>query len=112
MMFVAWTASGGAQQQPAQPAPQQFQPSAEWAKLPKMILERQFAGPLQDTVPMPSAVGHTSCAANTSTFHGEYAFGGGLADRLDTNVPMAITAGYAYGGGNTHGARVGLAGEF
>lgn len=39
-----------AQQQPAQAPPRQFQQSAEWAKLPKMILERQFAGPLQDTV--------------------------------------------------------------
>jgi hypothetical protein len=34
----------------AQVPQQQFQQSAEWAKLPKMILERQFAGPLQDTV--------------------------------------------------------------
>jgi len=43
-----------AQQQPApvpqQPAPQQFQQSPEWANLPKMVLERQFSGPLQDTV--------------------------------------------------------------
>jgi hypothetical protein len=39
-----------AQQQPAQPAPQQFQESPEWGKLPKMLLERQFSGPLQDTV--------------------------------------------------------------
>jgi hypothetical protein len=43
-----------AQQQPATPvpapAPQQFQQSAEWSKLPRMQLERQFAGPLQDTV--------------------------------------------------------------
>jgi hypothetical protein len=38
------------QQQPAQPAPQSFQPSDQWTKLPKMVLERQFAGPLQDTV--------------------------------------------------------------
>ncbi len=37
-------------QQAPQPAPQQFQQSGEWAKLPKMVLERQFAGPLQDTV--------------------------------------------------------------
>ena len=37
-----------AAQQPAQP--QQFQASQEWAKLPKMVLERQYAGPLQDTV--------------------------------------------------------------
>src|SRR4051812_5680719 len=28
----------------------QFQQSAEWSKLPRMQLERQFAGPLQDTV--------------------------------------------------------------
>ena len=46
----AWPCAALAQQQPAQPAPQQFQPSAEWGKLPKMELERQFAGPLQDTV--------------------------------------------------------------
>ena len=39
-----------AQQAPAAPPQQQFQQSAEWGKLPKMILERQFAGPLQDTV--------------------------------------------------------------
>ncbi len=43
---VAWSAAAIAQQ----PAPQQFQQSDEWGKLPKMILERQFAGPLQDTV--------------------------------------------------------------
>jgi hypothetical protein len=30
--------------------PQQPQPSSEWAKLPRMQLERQFAGPLQDTI--------------------------------------------------------------
>jgi hypothetical protein len=51
---------GNAQQPPAPsqlPAPQpapvqqpQYQQSAEWAKLPKMQLERQFSGPLQDTV--------------------------------------------------------------
>ncbi|MBR1091670.1 hypothetical protein JQ621_29795 [Bradyrhizobium manausense] len=33
--------------QPAQPAPQ---PSGQWANLPRMQLERQFAGPLQDTL--------------------------------------------------------------
>jgi hypothetical protein len=52
-LVVAWSGSAGAQQQPQQPvqsAPPQFQPSSEWAQLPKMILERQFAGPLQDTV--------------------------------------------------------------
>jgi autotransporter adhesin len=61
---------------------------------------------------MPSAAGRTSWSMNTSTFRGEFAFGGGLAHRFDTNVPMAVTAGYAFGGGNNHGARVGLAGEF
>jgi len=61
---------------------------------------------------MPSAAGRTSWATNTSMFHGEYAFGGSLARRLDTDMPVAVTAGYAYGGGNNHGARVGLAGEF
>jgi hypothetical protein len=29
---------------------QQVQPSAEWSKLPRMQIERRFAGPLQDTV--------------------------------------------------------------
>jgi hypothetical protein len=40
------------QPQPSPPAaaPQQFQQSQEWSKLPKMVLERQFSGPLQDTV--------------------------------------------------------------
>ena len=36
---------------PAPPAPaQQFQPSGDWEKLPKMTIERQFSGPLRDTV--------------------------------------------------------------
>lgn len=35
-------------QPPAQPPP--VQPSNEWEKLPRMQLERQFAGPLQDTI--------------------------------------------------------------
>ena len=55
--LVAWTAvmfagSVAFAQQPAPSAPsaQQFQPAGEWQKLPKMVLERQFAGPLQDTV--------------------------------------------------------------
>jgi hypothetical protein len=43
------------QQQPAPPAqpqagPRAFQQSQDWANMPKMVLERQFAGPLQDTV--------------------------------------------------------------
>jgi hypothetical protein len=39
-----------AAQQPAQPAPAAPQESPEWTKLPRMQLERQFAGPLQDTI--------------------------------------------------------------
>jgi len=35
---------------PPQPPPSQYPESGDWGKLPKMILERQFAGPLQDTV--------------------------------------------------------------
>jgi hypothetical protein len=36
----------------AQQAQQQAPPPqpSEWAKLPRMVLERQFAGPLQDTI--------------------------------------------------------------
>ena len=53
-LFALWPQIASAQQQPATavpaPAPQQFQQSAEWSKLPRMQLERQFAGPLQDTV--------------------------------------------------------------
>ena len=38
-------------QQPPQPRPPQPpQESGDWAKLPRMFLERQFAGPLQDTI--------------------------------------------------------------
>jgi hypothetical protein len=35
--------------QQRQPAPAQ-QPSSEWSRMPRMELERQFAGPLQDTI--------------------------------------------------------------
>jgi autotransporter adhesin len=64
------------------------------------------------TAPMPSAVGRTSWAANAATFLGEGAFGMSLAHRLNVPVSMALTAGYSYGGGNAHGARIGLQGEF
>ncbi|WP_276199760.1 hypothetical protein [Chelatococcus sp. XZ-Ab1] len=64
------------------------------------------------TAPMPSAPGRASWAMNLATFKGEYAFGGSLAYRFDAPVPIALTAGYAYGGGKSHAARVGLQGEF
>jgi hypothetical protein len=38
------------QAQPQPQPPPQPQQSGEWAKLPRMQLERQFAGPLQDTI--------------------------------------------------------------
>ncbi len=53
LIAIGWPFAALAQQPPAQPAapaPQQFQPSADWGKLPRMRLEHQFAGPLQDTV--------------------------------------------------------------
>ena len=38
------------QQQPVQQQPVQQQQANTWAQLPRMQLERQFAGPLQDTI--------------------------------------------------------------
>ncbi|RUY20356.1 hypothetical protein EN979_36475, partial [Mesorhizobium sp. M7A.F.Ca.US.001.04.2.1] len=65
------------------------------------------------TAPMPSAPGRTSWATNLGYFKGETAFGASLAHRLDLfDEPFAVTAGYAYGGGESHAARIGLAGEF
>ncbi|MGO9360612.1 MAG: hypothetical protein ACLP1D_23575 [Xanthobacteraceae bacterium] len=42
-IFFPWTANAQLQQ-PASPPP------SEWAKMPHMQLDRQFAGPLQDTI--------------------------------------------------------------
>lgn len=64
------------------------------------------------TAPMPSAAGRTSWAVNAATFRGESAGGASIAHRLNTPMPLAVTGGYAYGGGTSHGARVGLQGEF
>ncbi len=64
------------------------------------------------TAPMPSLPGRTSWAVNGATFRGEYGFGASLAHRLDTAVPMALTAGYAFAGDANHGVRLGVAGEF
>jgi hypothetical protein len=55
LIIIAWSGAAFAQQQQAETAPpppvrQEFQQSPEWGKLPHMQLERQFAGPLQDTV--------------------------------------------------------------
>ncbi|MCJ2084485.1 hypothetical protein MKK88_00550 [Methylobacterium sp. E-005] len=65
------------------------------------------------TAPMPSAPGKTTWATNGATYRGEWAGGVAVAHRLPTCcVPVAITAGVAYGGNNALGARAGLAGEF
>jgi len=65
------------------------------------------------TAPMPSAPGETTWARNGATYRGEWAGGVAVAHRLPTCcVPIAVTAGVAYGGNNALGARAGLAGEF
>jgi hypothetical protein len=48
-MVVLLSPAARAQQPQPQPQPQPQQP-ATWDKLPRMQLERQFAGPLQDTI--------------------------------------------------------------
>ncbi len=64
------------------------------------------------SAPMPSAPGRTTWAGNTSLFNGAVGLGGSVAHRFDTTIPLAITAGYAYGGNKTHVASAGLEGEF
>jgi len=64
------------------------------------------------TAPLPSAIGRTSWTANYGNFRGESAFGGSFAHRLNTPMPLAVTGGYSYGGGNAHGLRMGLQGEW
>ncbi|POR40887.1 hypothetical protein [Methylobacterium sp. V23] len=61
---------------------------------------------------MPSQRGKTSWTVNSATFRGEWAGGIGLAHRLDTAIPIALTAGYSYSQANQQGVRAGLAGEF
>jgi trimeric autotransporter adhesin len=61
---------------------------------------------------MPSMAGKTAWAANGATFKGEWASGFAVAHRLDTPIPVAVTAGYSYGEAAGHGVRMGLAGEF
>jgi hypothetical protein len=49
VMMLPLTAQAQQQSPQQQPPPQQQQPAA-WNQLPRMLLERQFAGPLQDTI--------------------------------------------------------------
>lgn len=63
--------------------------------------------------PMPSAPGKTSWAGNVAKFRDQYAMGFSFAHRLNSNAPLAMTAGLAYtpGTGDKAG-RIGMAGEF
>ncbi len=62
------------------------------------------------SAPIPSAPGRLTYVLNGATFRGEYAVGGSVAYRLDTNRPIAVTVGVAGGAGNV-GARIGIMGE-
>ena len=62
--------------------------------------------------PMPSTAGGVSYAVNGATFRGEYAVGGSLAYRLNTETPTVVNVGFSYAGNNNSSARVGIAGEF
>ena len=63
--------------------------------------------------PMPSQPGKTSWAGNVAKFKDQYAMGFAFAHRLNSNMPLAMTAGVAYtpGTGDVTG-RFGMAGEF
>jgi hypothetical protein len=45
-------------------------------------------------------------------FKSETALGGSLAYRLPTWIPLAVNAGYAFSGTDTHAFRAGASGEF
>lgn len=62
--------------------------------------------------PMPSNPGGVSYALNGATFRGEYAVGGSLNFRLNTENPMALGVGFSYAGNKNNSARVGISGEF
>jgi autotransporter adhesin len=62
--------------------------------------------------PFPSAPGKTSYAANTALYRGEFAFSLSLTHRLDSETPLALTAGLSHSGGKDTAVRAGIAGEF
>ncbi|MBU2418650.1 MAG: YadA-like family protein, partial [Alphaproteobacteria bacterium] len=64
------------------------------------------------TAPIPSRPGRTSYVLNGATYRDEQAIGGAIARRLDLDAPLALTAGFSYGGGDNAAFRVGIAGEF
>lgn len=64
------------------------------------------------TPSMPSNIGGVSYALNAATFRGEQAIGLSFAYRTNSENPFAVTGGISYSGGDSVGARVGVAGEF
>jgi hypothetical protein len=63
--------------------------------------------------PMPSAPGKTSWAGNVAKFKDQYAMGVSFSHRLNSNIPLAMTAGFAYTPGTSDvTGRFGMAGEF
>ena len=62
--------------------------------------------------PMPSIAGGISYAVNGATFRGEYAVGGSMMYRLNTEAAMAVSIGVSFAGNKNNGLRVGVAGEF
>jgi len=62
---------------------------------------------------MPSQPGKTSWAGNVAKFRDQYAMGVSFSHRLNSNIPLAMTAGMAYTPGTSDvTGRVGMAGEF
>ena len=86
--------------------------SAFAVKARRESLQGVAAAMAMTAAPMPSAPGRTSWTANLATYKGQKGAGFSVAHRLDTAIPVALTAGYAYGGDDSHGVRVGVAGEF
>ena len=62
--------------------------------------------------PMPSGPGKVAYAVNGASFRGQYAVGGSMTYRLNTQTPTALNVGFSYAGNKNNGVRVGIAGEF
>jgi hypothetical protein len=61
---------------------------------------------------MPSEPGRTSYVLNGTVFRNQQALGGSITHRFDTEEPLAVTAGFAYGSHANNLVRIGVAGEF
>ena len=64
------------------------------------------------SAPIPSEPGRIAYAVNGATFRGEYALGGSVSYRLNTDAPFSVNVGFSYAGNKNNGVRVGIAGEF